>query len=159
VDGVVSKRVFPFVCVRSGEPTYCYDYYTYEDCEPGDEDCYCYFECYEYEYEDIIYPACEGLTASICQDNVTCTGKDACTDATVGAIHLGCNGFEACKEAGKSGYLGTINNGCEGKNACTKTGYRGNLTLIRNSCQALNAFNYIGARACAFAASYGGKIN
>ena len=107
------------------------------------------------EYK-VSVPACEGLTASICQDNVTCTGKDACTDAKVGTIHLGCNGFEACKEAGKGGYIGTINNGCEGRSACTKTGYRGNVTLIQNSCRALNAFNYIGARACAFAASDGG---
>ena len=104
-------------------------------------------------YFEALFPACEGLTASICQDNVTCIGKEACTDAEVGSIYLGCNGEEACKKAGKGGYLGSINNGCEGRNACTLTGYKGNVTLIQNSCRAL-----IGSKACAYAASNGGKI-
>jgi len=89
---------------------------------------------------------------------VTCSGADACTDATVGTIHLGCNGEEACKEAGKDGYLGTINNGCEGRYACKKTGYGGNVTMIQNSCRAL-ASSVTTGKACAYAASNGGKIN
>jgi len=105
-----------------------------------------------------IKPACEGLTASICQDSVTCSGADACTDATVGTIHLGCNGSGACFKAGKDGYLGSISNGCEGRNACLKTGYGGNVTMIQNSCKAL-AQSVLTGSACANAASNGGKIN
>lgn len=145
VDGTVSKTNYTdcqfggYYAPYLGFDEECY----YDDdcvCEyPYDEDCYNYgeeyYRCDIFGRYKVSVPACEGLTASICQDNVTCTGKDACTDAKVGTIHLGCNGFEACKEAGKDGYLGSINNGCEGRSACLKTGYGGNVTLIQNSCR------------------------
>ena len=102
-------------------------------------------------------PACDGLTASICQDGFTCMDDDACKDANVGTIFLGCNGSGSCKDAGRNGTIGSITNSCFGSGtnfrfgACSRTATDGGVICqITNSC--------VGRDACKFAAEYGGFI-
>ena len=127
---------------------------------------------------EVFRGACDGLTASICRDDETCMGAEACTDANIVSIYLGCGSAKSCNKAGNNGgfigrisnscnlgsscfgaasnggYIGSIVNSCnEGDEACYNAAYiGGNINSITNSCNGAS-------RACYEAAHIGGNIN
>ena len=136
--------------------------------------------------------ACEGFTGQVCKDKKSCIGRDACVDADIGLVVGGCTGdlsckgayikhgvirgciggFEACKSAGRGGYVGRIKDGCVGdevceymgsdggfvgfvdngcvggtfdgfEGTCYKLGYDSRVGFIKNACKQFNACNYL----------------
>lgn len=101
--------------------------------------------------------ACTTFTGLICRDVISpsCSGPDACKDATIGSVLKSCVGPRACENAGRyGGSIGSMEGSCGQVGACLGIASNGgSIQEIYNSC--------FGSQACRYLATDGvvGKVS
>lgn len=93
--------------------------------------------------------ACAGFTGLICRDTSypSCSGPDACKDATIGSVLKSCVGAGVCLGiASYGGSIQEIYNSCFGSQACRYLATGGVVGQVVNSCD--------GGNSCFAAAGY-----
>ena len=91
--------------------------------------------------------ACTNFTGLICRDvtSPSCSGPDACKDATIGSVLKSCVGVQACKNSGRyEGNIGSMEASCRGTGVCLGVAsYGGSIQEIYNSCFDQQACRYL----------------
>ena len=82
--------------------------------------------------------ACSNFTGKLCKDG-SCTGKLACTYASIPSVTDSCKGDYACYNTGYDGSVGHISTSCHGIYSCCYLGSYGAAGDIQDSCTSYQA--------------------